>query len=269
MQGVVTGGRLRVCNCGWEECLPGHQYGPAIRDHILIHYVAAGEGVFYADGREYRLRAGQGFVILPGEVTTYRADDLRPWTYGWVGFQGEDAGGLLRLAALSPARRVFDAPDAAELSRVLQAIYRDASTLDLGELGALGGLYRFVALIAQGRGGAEDKSSSRACFDRARWFMQGRYALPLRITEVAAFVGLSRSQLFRVFQAEAGASPKEYLQRLRLAHAEQLLLETDLTIEQTALSVGMGSAQHLSAAFKRQYGATPAVYRRQKRREST
>lgn len=66
---------------GEEYCAPGHSFGPAIRRYTLIHYVVSGRGSLYARGGKYPVEAGQAFLILPGEVTTYTADWEQPWHY--------------------------------------------------------------------------------------------------------------------------------------------------------------------------------------------
>lgn len=72
---------LTVINCGEERCTPGHSYGPAVRKGYLFHYIISGSGVFFAGGRRHALHAGQGFLIYPGQVTTYTADAEHPWHY--------------------------------------------------------------------------------------------------------------------------------------------------------------------------------------------
>ena len=67
---------LGLYQFGREDCEPAHSYGPAIRNHYLFHYILSGKGTFmWQDGkrRENRavLKAGQGFLISPGQITTY------------------------------------------------------------------------------------------------------------------------------------------------------------------------------------------------------
>ena len=81
---------LTVINCGEERCAAGHSYGPAVRKGYLFHYIISGSGVFFAGGRRHALHAGQGFLIYPGQVTTYTADAEHPWHYVWLGFRGGD-----------------------------------------------------------------------------------------------------------------------------------------------------------------------------------
>ena len=44
---------LSIFNCGQERCIPGHTWGPGIRDHYLIHLVVAGKGTYKVNGKTY------------------------------------------------------------------------------------------------------------------------------------------------------------------------------------------------------------------------
>lgn len=262
--GELEKNALRIVDFGEERCAPGHAYGPAVRQNFLIHYVASGEGMLSAQGRLWPVGPGQGFVIFPGEVTTYRADLRAPWHYGWVGYRGEGAEELTRLAGLSRERRVFTAPQAQPPWEALERLRQDAATLRLGPLAALGGLYRFLALIAPQR--EEDAAPDHARhYEKALWYMQGAYTRPVTIQEIADFVGLSRSQLFRIFEKNGGQSPKAALQEMRLRQARVLLENSALSLEQIALSSGFGSGAQLSAAIRARWGCSPRALRKEKR----
>lgn len=48
-----------------NKCTPAHSFGPAIRDHFLIHYIIEGSGTFLENGKLYKLHKNQGFIIFP------------------------------------------------------------------------------------------------------------------------------------------------------------------------------------------------------------
>ena len=78
---------------GKEQCDPGHSFGPATRNHYLFHYVLSGTGTLMADNSKgitqtYSVKSGQGFLIFPGQITTYFADQEHPWEYIWLEFDG-------------------------------------------------------------------------------------------------------------------------------------------------------------------------------------
>ena len=98
---------LTVINCGEERCTPGHSYDPAVRKGYLFHYIISGSGVFFAGRRRHALHAGQGFLIYPGQVTTYTADAEHPWHYVWLGFRGEEAAALIAATGITEAAPYF------------------------------------------------------------------------------------------------------------------------------------------------------------------
>lgn len=250
-----------VRQCGSEACARGHLYGPAVRDHFLIHYIASGKGVFYADGLTHHIGAKHGFIIFPGQVTTYRADDDDPWVYAWVGYEGRTAAILTEMVGLTRSNPVFELDAEIDPYDRVRRMLRAASDMRLGDMAMLGSLYQLLSEIGQGRTSVNEEPETRY-YKKAVWYLEGNYHRDVRITDVAAFVGLSRSQLFRVFRRAAGMSPKEYLSVIRTERAAKLLRATDLSFEKIALSSGFFSAGRLNAVFQDQYGASPSQYRK-------
>src|SRR5699024_5600905 len=71
---------LNLYQFGWERTTPAHSYGPHARNHYLFHYIIAGKGVLLANEQEYSITAGHGFLVVPGQITTYRSDENDHWT---------------------------------------------------------------------------------------------------------------------------------------------------------------------------------------------
>ncbi|HET6711259.1 AraC family transcriptional regulator, partial [Amycolatopsis sp.] len=92
--------------------------------------------------------------------------------------------------------------------------------------------------------------------------LQHQPAEPWTVAKLAADVGVSRAALARRFTATLGETPMAYLAAWRLALAADLLRQhPEATIAAIAHQVGYGSAFALSAAFKREFGASPQHYR--------
>lgn len=82
------------------------------------------------------------------------------------------------------------------------------------------------------------------------------------ISRLAAHLGVSDRHVRRLFEAQFGVSPLQYLQTRRLLTAKQLLTDTDMPIAQVALSSGFGSVRRFSAAFLEHYRLNPSQLRR-------
>jgi len=97
------------------------------------------------------------------------------------------------------------------------------------------------------------------------WLERAREALherpPATATELAAEVGVHPSHLARSFRAAYGDSVGGYARRLRLEWAAEQLARTDEPIACVAAESGFVDQSHLTRAFKRRFGLTPARYR--------
>ena len=90
---------------------------------------------------------------------------------------------------------------------------------------------------------------------------------PPTVEQLAARLGVSDRHLRRIFEAQLGVSPIQYLQTRRLLTAKQLLADTDLPITQIALLSGYASVRRFNAAFSEHYGLNPTQLRREGGRE--
>ena len=78
---------LTVYQYGYEKCEPLHSYGPFVRNHYLFHYIISGKGMLSVtekdDNAVYHMEAHSGFLIEPGRINLYSADQKFPWEYVW------------------------------------------------------------------------------------------------------------------------------------------------------------------------------------------
>jgi AraC family transcriptional regulator len=82
------------------------------------------------------------------------------------------------------------------------------------------------------------------------------------LSSLAAETGYSRRHFLRTFRASTGLSPYQYILRLRLERARQLMHKRPLTLLDIALESGFTSNAHLSNAFRQHFGISPSDYRR-------
>lgn len=88
---------------------------------------------------------------------------------------------------------------------------------------------------------------------------------PLGVLEVANKVAVSRRSLEIRFRQAVGWSVHDEIQRVRLAHVRQLLVETELTLEKISERSGFAAASYMSATFRKHWGMTPLAYRQKNR----
>jgi LacI family transcriptional regulator len=92
-------------------------------------------------------------------------------------------------------------------------------------------------------------------------FLRAHAFEPIGVEEIARAAGMSRSLLERRFRPAFGDSPWNFVLRLRVDAARNLLLNTPLSFAEIAERTGFGTAEHLSAMVRRLTGQTPGKIR--------
>ena len=256
---------LSVYNTGYETCNGNHSWGPAVRDHYLIHYVAAGCGVYVTNKQCYDLRAGDLFLISPSQSVSYRADPVNPWEYSWVGFNGTDARRLVTMAGFSKKEPVIHTDNPEQTSHLLREIADASGNTAADDADMAGRLYLFLGHLIRMQGQRSTKDTPQAYVAHALRFIQYNYANNIGVNDIAEYVGISRSPLYRAFLQDFGVSPHNSLQKYRINEACSLLRNPKLSITEIAGSVGFNDPLYFSRVFKSIKNATPSAYQKAKK----
>lgn len=252
---------LTVYNVGHQQCDPGYQWGPGVRDHYLIHHVLEGRGIYKWGGTEFAVGPGDTFLVYPFTEVLYCADGTEPWEYCWAGFAGNDAAPLLAMTDFTPDSPVVRQDFGEELSRPLLAVYEARGQRPPDALRMTGRLYEALAVLIEHASARKEHDVGRLLAMQAADFVAHNYGSPIRVEEMAEAVGISRSYLYRVFVSLFGVSPKRYLAETRMNQAALLLATTELPVSVIASSVGFDNALYFSKAFRATRGMTPTAYR--------
>ncbi len=96
---------------------------------------------------------------------------------------------------------------------------------------------------------------------RVREQLHDEFSSAVRLGELARTAGVHPVHLARAFRKHFGASPGEYLRRLRLAWARDQIVRTARPVSRIALEAGFADQSHFTRAFRGRYGVTPARLR--------
>ena len=264
-------GEVSVLFCGKGEPVSGHFIGPAVHDYYLIHIVTGGDGVFETLGEKHHCRAGDVFVIFPDLLVKYEASEVTPWSYVWVGFSGAIVEKALEAIGITPERSVIRNCELERLEPIFDSMF---SSLEMTEhpaaanMEASGWLRLLLAKLAlhiQGNGilSSAPKSFSYRQIDHVIRLLSLQYSQPLSIGAIAESLGYHRAHLSKLFKETTGLSPKQYLHKVRMKKAEELL-EGELTIAQIAASTGYNDPLFFTKQFHKWSGMSPTDYRREK-----
>lgn len=262
---------LTVYQYGYEKCDPLHSYGPFVRNHYLFHYIISGKGMLSVtekdDSAVYHMEAHSGFLIEPGRINLYSADQKFPWEYVWVEFDGLRAKELMEEAGLSNDHPVFHPISDTAADKLRDEMLRLTQYPDNSRpFGIIGQLYLIMDALIQGSSNKKRLQGgklSRFYAQEALSFIEQNYTLPITVEDMANRCNLDRSYFGKVFKDMIGQSPQDFLIRYRMSKATSLLTSTSLSIGDISVQVGYPNQLHFSRAFRNIYGMLPRQYRQQ------
>lgn len=254
---------LAVIQWGITRNHPGHKCGPLVYQHYAIHFVTKGKGVYQINGKSYHLSKGQGFLIPQNISNIYTADESDPWEYHYATFYGPDADSLVHHAGLDDQHVVFSYPTDPHTLLLLDQIMASCRENKAKGYDIIGYFLLLMSKLVQCHE-AEKKDTYQASqyLAKAISYIEDHYPYGISINDIARFIGIDRSYLYRIFKSSLNISPTRYLNDYRLKKAVEMMEKESLSLHEIALSVGFYDVSHFSRAFTPRYGMQPGAYRK-------
>lgn len=251
--------------CVWRrDDQPGRMAFAHTHPDIEMNCVRAGRVEYVHAGRRVVLGAGQAGIFwggIPHQLISCEGVGRSVWLtlpLTWFlrcGFSNDFAGRLM-----TGSVHVIDLP----MDRAEQWL----ADFDAGEpqrrlvLLELEALFERLALTSPPPRRPVRRGEASTHLERITDYLARHYQELLTIDDIAAEFGLHPKYLMTVFRRSAGVTIKEYLLRLRLAHAQRLLATTKRSILDIAMESGFGSLGRFYDAFARHVGERPLQYRK-------
>lgn len=254
---------LAVYNTGEQQCPPNYSCGPAVWNYYLLHFVVSGKGYFTSSGQSYNISAGDAFLISPSEISEYKADSHDPWKYCWVAFNGADAKRLISLCSLTKQNPVmsYSAENSEIIHENICNIYSKVGTSAQNEILMVGHLYLLLScLVGMAKTNDNDISASRRYLKLGLRYIHNNYNRKISVDDIADYVNISPSHLYRIFIKEQGISPNRYLTEYRINQACSLIHEGCYSMGEVASSVGFDDPLYFSRVFKKVKKTSPTQY---------
>jgi AraC-like DNA-binding protein len=256
---------LLPTDVGFFPSAKGHlRERPEGIDQAIFIYCVKGAGWCDLAGTRHRVGPGDLLVIPPETPHVYGADEKLPWTAHWFHARGSLTAHFLdelHVDAQHPVVTIGeDVQVLALFNEVLGVVEHGYSTPQLIHAShALGHL--LAILVRAHRNLRRSQPTLQQRIAQSIAFMKEHLSEPLTLDGLGSVANLSRSQFTALFKAQTGYPPIDYLIRLRLHHACQLLDTTDLSVKEIALAVGYEDSLYFSRLFHRVNEVSPKEYR--------
>ena len=246
-----------VCG-GCERVQPDYRVQRTDFPFHCVELIAEGEGEVVLNHKTHPLYPGVVFAYGPGVSHTIRTSQKKTLLKYYVDFTGSDSSSLLQTSCLS-AGTVLHVTPVEEIVTLFECLQRDATSDHPVAEELCITLLRLILLKISERAIpaplAEPKSL--ASYRRARQLLEKNAHLWRTADEVAAHCEMSPEYLSRLFTKHAHTTPYKLLTRLKMSRAAELLLDSQLKVQEVSEELGFADPFHFSRVFKRIYGASP------------
>lgn len=256
---------------GFQRSEPGWLSLP--RDYAMpdfdLWYIASGRGAVQVDGVWHVFGAGDLLCLKPGDryqrERTNDADPFQLYFAHLLPFGRQDGGLNQVLAAAWPLR--LPLPHRPEFPRLFTEFFEAFATRPpRPSLFVKGLALQILDIVFEEllRVPRQAQLGVHPGVLRAKALIERSYAEPLTVPDLAVAGGLCPSHLSALFVRHLGASPFEYLLRVRIREA-RLLLARGVRVKEVARLTGFGSQHHFCRLFRQRTGETPTAFARQSR----
>jgi AraC-like DNA-binding protein len=261
-----------------ETSAHGHEF-------VELVVITGGSGLHFTGDEQYPISRGDAFVIARNRSHGYR--DVRDLGLVNILFDPvrlalplhdlAKVPGYHALFRLEPAWRRkhrFESRlrlPSRELSRVEGMIHNLMAEQEAREPGhrflELSWLMQILGYLSRcyGRHSREGQAAALLRIGEAISHLEAGFAEPVRLEKLAEIAHMSVRTFLREFREAMGASPIDYLVRLRVARAAELLLKApELNVTEIAFRTGFRDSNYFSRMFRRVMGVSPREYRQGK-----
>jgi AraC-like DNA-binding protein len=200
-------------------------------------------------------------VDIPGPHRYYLPAGQEQWEFVFLVAYGAE---FMRLLS-GVMRRVGNVLALAENSRIpdlFESILKDLFSRSVPAAFRISSMAYTMGMTLLDESYAQPDSADSSRFDALKKRLREDIESGVRVADMAAQAGLSRSHFARLFKDQEGVSPREYLADLRLRKAFTLLYSQKLSVKEIAYSCGITDVNYFCRLFRKHTGMSPGEYRR-------
>lgn len=243
---------ISVNNFGYNRCINQNLCVKRKKGRLdyQIIYIDKGYGQFLIKDRFIEIHSGCIVILQPGAENHYEfsADSLAD--YYWIHFTGFGVPGLLKNLQLE--ENMFDVGELFEFKKTFESMAKAVATEDFTTDSYLSScMYMLLAKIAK-RVHIPDNPLRKVLI-----CMQNENINTLSNADYARMCGLSEYHFIRTFKKRTGMTPHQYLAKITVNKAMELISTTDLNITEIAHALGFNDNLYFSRFFKKATGRSP------------
>jgi AraC-like DNA-binding protein len=251
--------QLAIVFGGFEKCAPDFEIKRKTYPYYILEYGIKGRCELRVGSHSNIIEPATIAGFAPGVPHHYSCDRGNPLEHFWIAYVGTEAAQLFEKSRLAN-QTIKLWPEALQL---MDAIMAQVANKNQYSQQICCDYLRILLLLLAGRSDIHDltPSGSAQTFEKCKKYIDQNFSTIVMTYDAARDCGVNVRYMSRLFKRYGGISPYDYICRLKLNKAANLLLTSKLSVNKIALAVGYEDPYHFSRNFKKFHGLSPKNYR--------
>lgn len=230
--------------------------------HFIL--ITEGEGVFESKSTGKRaIKAGDGFMLFPGEWHRYRPLKESGWTENWIGFSGHIADSIMQEFFFNRKQPVVQNCANMLVINLLKSLFQLLAEEPFGyQRTASGVCIQLLAELCNIQKSADASNLSSSLISKAKYLINKKIDENIDFHLFCKNNRISYSKFRADFKYQTGFAPLQYFLHLKIEKAKDLLQNTDLKAKEIAFQLGFQSENYFGRIFKIKTGSSPHQFRK-------
>lgn len=257
---TYVGQDLSNANYSWKGLTRTDKGGP-----FLFQYTLSGNAKIRIEQEEYLLQAGTAFFVpFHDDYHYYMPESSNHYECIYISLDGSEAAKCW--AHLKEhIGQVLLLPNQSQPIQTLRAISDEAKKKNITDAYKASALaYQFIMDLYRFCGGHTLPDRWPSVIVQAVNLLEKQYHQNLRLDDISAQIGISKYHLIKLFRETTGKTPIQYLTKVRLDKAMELLRNTELSLEEIGQQIGFSNANYFTKVFRKSIGMPPGRFRTQR-----
>ena len=211
-------------------------------------------------------------VVTSGHMVLYQPKEIQKYVYYvedhpevfWIHFTGYDVKNILNYHGIPLDKHVFYSGTLPDYKMLFRKIIQELQQCEYGYEDYIASLFNIILLLVSRQQQKSEKTTTSIPeeIEAAVAYFNENYNTKVSVDDYAESLHISTNWFIRNFKQYMKISPAQYILSLRMVNAQSLLENTEYNIGEIAEIVGYDNPLYFSRVFKKEYGVSPAQYRK-------
>ena len=255
---------IMIKGMGWQ-IIDDHKYfwdsKKRASEHWVLQYTVDGEGEICINDKSHRLNKGDAFIInIPGNHYYRLPPDSKQWEVLYIEFSKEADVFLNKF--ISSEGNIININEDSRFLALMFNVYRELIEDRIDSIYKCSSYgYQLIMELLNEFTTKVINNEKDTVVVACKNYIDKNYYKPIGLDDLTTITKLSKYHLLRKFKEEMGTTPGNYLIRIRLEKAMELILSTDDSIDTIAKKVGFSCGNYFSKVFRKNIKVSPLEFK--------